>query len=267
MQPTLWQIPPHKLQITSQELHIWQANIPPILKPSKAASFFKILHQEERVQASRFRFERSRAQFIHCRALLRLLLSSYLNKRPEALSLIYGIQGKPNLAANPQSPSLHFNLSHAGNKVLLVFSKDSELGVDLEKVADSSKNKSPLPWSKLAKRYFAAEEIRFLKSFAPKDQERAACRLWTLKEAYLKAQGLGLAGELKNFAIGFKKNSSNSICQEAWLSKSFKSSQKTNVPWTLKSFEPTPGYVASWAIPTALVKLSFWDGDKFLSNF
>lgn len=97
--------------------------------------------------------------------------------------------GKPYL---PDYPQIHFNLAHSENMALAVFA-DAEVGCDIEytKKADLE----------LAKRFFRSEEYAFLAGLEGKKQDSAFFQIWTLKESFLKATGMGM--ELPLNAFGF----------------------------------------------------------------
>ena len=89
--------------------------------------------------------------------------------------------GKPCL---PQLPDFHFSLSHSGNMVLCAVS-DEEVGCDIE----------------LPRRFFHPAEQEWLFSQPEAEQSTAFFRLWTCKESFLKALGLGLSLPLDSFAV------------------------------------------------------------------
>lgn len=98
--------------------------------------------------------------------------------------------GKP---CDPES-RIYFNLSHSGGLVLGVFSDVAPVGADIELIR-------PLAHD-LARRFFLHEEQVYLYTITDPDQRRDAFfRLWTLKESYAKATGLGLAKIIKSQII------------------------------------------------------------------
>lgn len=94
-----------------------------------------------------------------------------------------GAHGKP---FAPALPDLHFNLSHAGPHLLLAFARDQALGIDLER------RDRRLSIEDIANRFFAPREARALAGLPPAQQRETFLRLWTRKEAVLKAIGHGL---------------------------------------------------------------------------
>ena len=97
--------------------------------------------------------------------------------------------GKPFLRGS----SLRFNLSHSGERAVCLVS-DRECGCDTEKVRDAN--------LKIATRYFSPPERDLLLSLSDSDeQNRMFFRLWTLKESFMKATGLGFSLPMSGFSI------------------------------------------------------------------
>ena len=90
---------------------------------------------------------------------------------------------------------LHFNLAHTSGVVAMAVCRHERVGVDVEKLGSA-----PLA---VADRFFSAAEAAQLRSLPPDAQPRRFMRLWTLKEAYLKAVGTGLAGGLGRMSFLF----------------------------------------------------------------
>ncbi|WP_313919488.1 4'-phosphopantetheinyl transferase superfamily protein [Tahibacter sp.] len=114
--------------------------------------------------------------------LLRLL-SAYLLRRVDAAELEVGAHGKPALAAG----GFDFNLSHSGGAAVVALGRGVEVGVDLESPG------RPRPHAELARRYFCGPEAQSIGNTPEALRETAFLRLWTAKEAVLKALGRGLA--------------------------------------------------------------------------
>src|SRR2546421_19862 len=77
----------------------------------------------ERARALRFFFARDGKNFTATRALLRILLGTYIGCRPEKVALIYGDKEKPSLDATLGAEHLQFNISHSGSRALLAFAR------------------------------------------------------------------------------------------------------------------------------------------------
>lgn len=153
----------------------------------------RLLDDGERAKAARFAFERHRRQHIAAHALKRLMLSAVAPRPPQSWMFETAARGKPRVAP---TTGPRFNLSHCDGRVACAVSEDVELGVDVEPLS----RHAPL---ELAPRYFAPDEAGWLGSLPPPDRPLGFFRLWTLKEAYIKATGLGMAQELHDFSFGF----------------------------------------------------------------
>lgn len=95
--------------------------------------------------------------------------------------------GKPYL---PDYPEIHYNLSHSGNMALAVFA-GTEIGCDIEQIQSAN--------LKLAKRFFSSKEYSYIAELEGESQNYAFCRLWTLKESFLKVTGMGMKLPLDSF--------------------------------------------------------------------
>jgi 4'-phosphopantetheinyl transferase len=136
--------------------------------------------------------ERSRA--LRSRAGLRLLLGRRLAVAPAAVRLVAGPWGKPTLDASHCS-RLRFNLSHSGDRLLVALGTGREVGIDIEAGSDG------LDVDAIAGLAMAEHERRTLRRLALPARRAAFLRLWTRKEALLKATGEGLMREPRTAAL------------------------------------------------------------------
>jgi 4'-phosphopantetheinyl transferase len=105
-------------------------------------------------------------------------------------------EGRPSLAPPFDGTGLHFNIAHTEGLVAMAVCRHARVGVDVEKIG-----RAPLA---VAERYFSTAEAQQLRALPPEVQPRRFVRLWTLKEAYLKAMGTGLAGGLGRMSFLFE---------------------------------------------------------------
>lgn len=154
-----------------------------------------ILDAAERERARRFRFERDCRHYAAAHALKRLMLTVSTGGvvAPQAWTFDTGPHGRPAVAGGDGA---HFNLSHCDGLVACAVSRAAEPGIDVENLDRA------VPWD-VAKTSLAADEAKWLYGLPPSAQQAGFLRLWTLKEAYIKATGLGLSQPLDAFAIGF----------------------------------------------------------------
>ena len=162
----------------------------------------------------------------------RPVLARYAGVPLAELTLAVGPHGKPSLAA-PSSPD--FNLSHCGDIVLLAIAHGVEIGVDVEVLR-------PRPRAlQLAQRYFSADEAAALAALPEAECQQAFYRLWTAKEAVLKALGRGLAFGLDR--VGFRLEAGGT----AVLPQDFAHAAAPASAWMLHALAPSPGYLGALA--------------------
>ena len=172
---------------------------PAALAAATAQRFSQWLSPVEHERWQRFRLEADRQRFLLARALVRSVLGTCVQQAPESLQFVCNHYGKPELlqpAATPEQ-TLKFNLSHTRGVLVLAVTLADEVGVDVECM---TRDVEMLP---LAERFFAASETAMLHATAAAAFREQFFRLWTLKEAYVKARGLGLQLGLDSFAFAF----------------------------------------------------------------
>jgi 4'-phosphopantetheinyl transferase len=161
-------------------VEIWSAEL--TAATEEVAAYYALLSDAERQRCDRLAHPRHRQRAIGARGQLRILLGQYLDLPPRAVPLTLGPQGKP------QVPGLEFNLSHSGDRVVYGFGA-LPLGIDIEQ-------HRPLDYGRLVQRFFAPEEWHQWQALPLGHQPQAFFQAWTLKEAYLKAIGVGLGRSL-----------------------------------------------------------------------
>jgi 4'-phosphopantetheinyl transferase len=144
----------------------------------------ELLSADERQRAARFRFEADRRRFVLARCAVRLALARMIGVAPRAVPLRVGPHGKPELASEDR---LTFSLSHAGDYIALALARDRRVGIDLEQ-------HQAVNVDRIAQDHFCPRELRWLREGGAAGVEARFYRIWALKEAYLKASGIGLAG-------------------------------------------------------------------------
>lgn len=176
------------------QLHVWEF---PLAIPEPAFnSFTKLLNEEERTRAARFHFDRDARRFSVARGSVRSILSGYVHSPAAELRFDTTDHGKPALV-HP-STGIRFSISHSGEWGMLGLALEREVGVDIEILRDN------VEVDKLAERFFSPHERESLRSL-PTDQKLPSFfRCWTCKEAFLKAQGVGLSRSLDSFDIDLK---------------------------------------------------------------
>ncbi|TNC98604.1 MAG: 4'-phosphopantetheinyl transferase [Stygiobacter sp.] len=155
------------------------------------------LDQAERDRAGRFKFASDRHTYVAAHALGRFLLSSWHPRmKPTEWRFGIGDHGKPEVEVAAAMPRYRLNLSHTGGLAAAALTIDHPIGIDVEWL-----DRRPPDCLALAERFFAASECELVRQTAPDRRMSVFLGLWTLKEAYVKAIGKGLAQPLDSFAF------------------------------------------------------------------
>jgi 4'-phosphopantetheinyl transferase len=163
-----------------------------ILRWASLHDFARVLNElelrlpaDERRRAARFRVGEARQRFVLARTMLRRELGEMLRTDPKTLNFGVSERGKPYLV-RPETPEPpKFNLSHSRGVVAVVVAH-TEIGIDVEGLRHITRA------AQLARRFFSAGERAVVLAADGAARDRAFLRIWTQKEAYLKATGLGV---------------------------------------------------------------------------
>ena len=176
------------------DAEVWYAWTAACATPALQAVYGALLTPDERAACARFATEALRDEYRLTRALCRTTLSRYADVAPADWRFRRNEYGRPEIAAPAEAPPLRFNLSHGRGLVACVVTRTADAGIDVERTA------VPAPLDLVAA-YFSSEEQRALQALPPAQRDARFFWLWTLKEAYLKALGLGLQRPLDSFSI------------------------------------------------------------------
>ncbi len=177
---------------------LWFAYDQRVRDTALLARYHTLLSAPEQAQRRRFVFARHRHQYLITRALVRTVLSYYHpSVMPQDWVFVPNEYGKPSAHA-PQGPRApHFNLSHSDELVVMAVCQGYEVGVDVEWLVRKGETVS------LADRFFSPIESEQLRALAAPAQQSRFFDLWTLKESYIKACGMGLSIPLDEFTFEF----------------------------------------------------------------
>lgn len=169
------------------------------LAAADVARMAALLTADEMARGRRFVRQQDRDSFVLTRALVRTVLSRYGPTAPSDWRFDTNAHQCPFVVASQAgSPPLHFNISHTDGLVALAVVRGHRVGVDVEALHRAVLEAVP-------ERHFAPSEVRALRA-APADQQpRLFFDYWTLKEAYIKARGMGLAIPLDRFAFTLRE--------------------------------------------------------------
>ena len=236
----MWVQPSSNLMLTSSEVHLWKMNLD--LSREQVEKQYMILSEDEKKRANSFKFEIHKNRFIIARSTMKLILSRYLNLPPEKIKFKYNAYGKPQLVNELKSEGLEFNLSHSENLAIYGISRHHLVGVDLEYLRPMKEAE------KLAERFFCSREFEAIKSLSIDKKEKAFFKLWTAKEAYLKAIGKGISGGLEQIEISLKEPM-----------ELIKVPENAQSCWELLSFTPHPNYIAAMVVEGKKANINYYE--------
>lgn len=157
------------------------------------------LDSHEQEATKRIIVERRLNEFVFARYFAKALIAKTLNTlnpdTPKAANKITFHKNKNGKLFLDNSP-LFFNISHSGDFIAIAIAKDFDIGVDIENPTRANSN-----YLEIAERYFTREEYVALSHLQGKDQEQLFYKIWTLKEAVLKATGDGIVGGLDSIDV------------------------------------------------------------------
>lgn len=206
----------------------------------------KILANDERIRASRFRFHTDSDRFIAARSSLRTILARYLRTQPAELNFGHNDFGKPHLTGGQDRLGLRFNLSHSHDKALLAVARNRDLGVDIEFRRDD------FATDEVAQRFFSRSERNQLGRIAPEQRTEAFFNCWTRKEAYIKARGEGVSFPLDQFDVSFAPDA-----PPALLGNRRDATEVSR--WSFEALSPADGYAAALTVEGTFSRLLLWD--------
>jgi 4'-phosphopantetheinyl transferase len=187
----------------SSTLQLWLAYPGDLAEAAAEEACAALLDDAERARAARFRFARHRREYLATHALARVALSYAHVLPPHAWSFSVNQYGKP--SPIPEC-GLRFNQSNSVELAVCLIARPdaaagevgAEVGVDVESFA---RGEGIVP---LAARVFSAAERAQLDALPATERPDRALSLWTLKEAYIKARGMGLSLPLDGISFLFE---------------------------------------------------------------
>ncbi len=161
----------------------------------REAHAFTWLDEEERDRWRRYRYDRPRREFALCRAALRSILCSRLGCENERLSFGAFEHGKPFGLVDGSAAPVSFNVTHSGKHGLIAFAPQGRLGVDVEERGDR------IDLDGVSELVFGPDEQAGFASVNECEKRHLFFKLWTLKEALIKALGTGFSLDPSRFDI------------------------------------------------------------------
>ena len=140
----------------------------------------------------KFKFPEHKQKFVKRITWVKNILSSFISVPPSEIIFNYNKFGKPRI--HP-TKNIDFNYSHSGDYVMLVVSTSHRVGCDIEFVD------AKVEVANICEQFFSPSEVSAFRKYDKKNQHQIFFNLWSRKEAFIKAQGIGLSYGLSNFSV------------------------------------------------------------------
>lgn len=166
---------------------VWLVDIQQFTFPVQSQRWYAsgLITNEELAKASCYVSVRAQMHYLAGRALVRHALMGSVYSSPQQIHIVLGENNKPVLAKKSNEVQWHFNISHSGDFVVCALA-NSKIGIDIEMISPT------VDYLSIAYAHFSENEASWIASKPVGINERFMA-LWTIKEAYLKALGIGLA--------------------------------------------------------------------------
>jgi 4'-phosphopantetheinyl transferase len=213
------------------EVHAWYASTSGLGDARRIERAVSWLIPSERDRYGRFRRDEDRHMFLLGRVMARLVVGRAAGVAPTAWQWREGARGRPEIAS-PATP-LRFNIAHSAGLVVCALSMGREVGIDVEGLTRPPLDPALIP------RYCAPEEAADIEAQPDGLWQRRFLTYWTLKEAYLKARGLGIALPLTDIAFSLGSDSARVVFRESLAG--------TDDRWTFCLSQPTGDHLMAIA--------------------
>jgi 4'-phosphopantetheinyl transferase len=184
------------MSIAADAVHAWHVHIDDVAADARlVATCLARLSPYEVERYDRYRLDSDRLMFLVGRAMARVLVGRAAGIAPMAWEWREGRHGRPEIGAPPTR--VQFNLAHSAGLVVCALANGRDVGVDVEDFERRPVDRG------LVQRYCSPAEVHDIEA-AGDDWHDRFLHYWTLKEAYLKARGLGISVSLSDvsFTLG-----------------------------------------------------------------
>lgn len=199
-----------KLHILENEIHLWYTRHSTLLDDRIYHLYTSWLSTAETERLNNYQIASKKKGYLISRALLRSVFSRYYPiNMPADWLFAENDYGKPYISNYPAlSEKIEFNLSHSNDITILALTNNGSIGIDCECMCcDPFANDSALEL------FLSNEEIYYINKFEARERRLMLFKMWTLKEAFVKAIGVGMHLPLNSICLKSAK-----ISEHMWLS-------------------------------------------------
>jgi len=189
----------------------------------------------ERERYARFHAEEDRRMFLLGRVMARLLVGRAAGAPPTGWQWREGQHGRPEIGW--PATALRFNIAHSAGLVVCALAMGREVGIDVEDLTRRAIDPA------LVRRYCAPSEVTDIEAQPADARQHRFLRYWTLKEAYLKARGVGISLPLANIGFSLHAEKPSIAFRESLAGADDR--------WTFHLTQPTERHLMAVAASTA----------------
>ena len=216
-------------------VYVWEGRLD--VPDAVTAAARTLLSDREKARADRFVYDRHRRRYTVAQGYLRRVLGQLTGTVPKNVHFHFEKHGKPFLPGGPS-----FNQSHSEERIMIAVAADGRVGVDIEEIR-------PVKYLLgLADKNFASDESARLHAVPDHERLTLFFRLWTRKEAFLKALGFGLTHPLRSFSVDPSSGAAQGLLDAGEL-------PEEPASWHIGSVPCASGAVAALAVDGARIRL------------
>jgi 4'-phosphopantetheinyl transferase len=225
----------HPRRLDLGQVDVWLTPLSVITDDLQRA-YERLLNASEHARWQRFAVPNPQLQYLVARTLLRTTLSQYAGAPTGVWQFDTNPHGRPFISGPADFRALQFNLSHTEGLVACAVARECEVGVDVENVGRE------IDIAELAPSVFAPMELASLAQRPPGERRDLFFSYWTLKEAYIKARGMGLSLALDGFWFDLTAASPRAYFTERCPDDSDR--------WRFRQYAPTRQHKLAVAVAT-----------------
>lgn len=188
-----------QFSIQTGEAHAWMIDLARL--PIDVQRCERLLDSSEVIRAGIYLNNQDREWFVARRGILRMMLERYTGQPADSIKFERNSHGKLSVSSAP----IFFNISHSQDRIALAFGLADQIGIDIERV-------EPIPdIAELVEKWFSPEEKKGFSLIDPRKKMDAFYHVWTQKEAFIKAVGLGLSFPLQDVCMSVDPDKSGKV--------------------------------------------------------
>ena len=224
-------------ELPEDEAHVWYLDPDRIAPAQVEGCIATQLSPEEQTRRRRLRFEADRHLYLVSHLLVRQTLSRYADAAPGEWQFLHGEHGRPEIAG-PGTAELRFNLTHTRGLAACIVTRRAACGIDAEYLEARSHSEA------VADRMFSAAEAETLRRLGEPERLRHFYTCWTLREAYVKARGIGMGFATRALAFAVRDGETIALSAAAAI-------EPRASDWQFRVLQPGENHLLAIAIDTA----------------